>query len=194
MRENSAVLGIAAAAALSSAASALPCAKMSPATSVAASFSCTAYGGNSTSSVDARDPRSVPPNPTGPMSAELELLGELAAPVAAEMFSANVTEGAADTFSADRIKITNLQATMTANKYVVGFPNLTPARLTPTDDLTIYGPDYLSVKALPPLPKNRPSPVVGVGLVTAPSKDANKSATTPNAAASSQSKPQPEHK
>jgi hypothetical protein len=76
------------------------------------------------------------------------------------------------------IKITNLQATMTANKYVADIGTFAPAALSsPTDDVAVYGLDYRAIKNLPRLPKRRPS-AIGVGLTTPPSSTAKKPGTT----------------
>jgi hypothetical protein len=81
---------------------------------------------------------------------------------------------AAETFSAGHIKITNLQATMTANTYVAGVETFAPAAQNGANaDLKMYGPDYLSTKWLPP--QRHRARRVGVGLVTTPSHAEKKS-------------------
>jgi hypothetical protein len=88
----------------------------------------------------------------------------------------DVTEvGDAETFVRGDIKITNLQATMTSNKYIAGrLP--AAAGAAPVDDLITLSPDYLSTKTLPRIPKRNP---VGVGLVTVPKPPVKESDTTP---------------
>jgi hypothetical protein len=80
----------------------------------------------------------------------------------------------AETFVGNGIKITNLQATMTSNKYVAG--RLPTAAAPPIEDLMMFSPDYLSVKTLPRIPKRNP---VGVGLVTLPQPTVKDAGTAP---------------
>jgi hypothetical protein len=81
----------------------------------------------------------------------------------------------AEAFVGNGIKITNLQATMTSNKYVAG--GLPTAAAPPIEDLMMFSPDYLSVKTLPRTPKRNP---VGVGLVTLPQPTIKDADTAPN--------------
>jgi len=76
-------------------------------------------------------------------------------------------ESGAAVFSGDGIKITKMQATMTANRYVAS-PFTPAAGLDAVDDVKLFAPDYSSVKAMSPLPIRGRS-VVGVGLVSLPS-------------------------
>jgi hypothetical protein len=87
----------------------------------------------------------------------------------------DVTEAADDkNFARRDVKITNLQATMTSNKYIAGrLP--TAAETTPVDDQLMLSPDYRSTKMLPRIPKRNP---VGVGLVTVPKPPVKESDTT----------------
>src|SRR6266446_2907851 len=172
MRENSAVLGIVAAAALSSAAVAAPCATMSvPASTPATVCSEAAV---SAAIITPLFVRANQLNQTTSATVVSEL-PEITAAMAATDAAGTVFDDDIDAtkaFSGDRIKITSLQATMTANRYVAGFTSFRPPpQLNFTEDLTLYSPDYLSVKGLPRLRK-RPSPAVGVGLVTVPSQSA----------------------
>jgi hypothetical protein len=155
MRAQSAALGIAAAAAVSSAASALPCVETSPGQPPTSEMTCTVRG--ETSRPLAQDQHGAPPAdarqddpqpPTGESAVFLDIT-ETADP---------------ETFAGSGIKITNLQATMTSNIYIAGrLP--TSDEETPVEDLITLSPDYLSTKLLSPIPKREP---VGVGLVTVP--------------------------
>jgi hypothetical protein len=142
MRAQSAALGIAAAAAFSSAATALPCAERTLGKSAALDYTCTVP--HKTASQPVPDQQDDP---------------------TADALFLDVTEAADDEpFARRDIKITNLQATMTSNKYVAGRLPIAAER-TPVEDLMMFSPDYLSTKMLPPIPKRKP---VGVGLVTVP--------------------------
>jgi hypothetical protein len=81
----------------------------------------------------------------------------------------------AETFTGRGVKITNLQATMTSNKYVAGRLPIA-AESAPVEDLIIFSPDYASTKMLPSIPKRNS---VGVGLVTVPKPPVKESDTTP---------------
>lgn len=158
MRAQSAALGIAAAAAFSSAASALPCAETSLGQSATSELTCTVT--DKTSGLPAREQRGDP---------------EVDAPQDDSLFFDITKEGDAAAFAGHGIKITNLQATMTSNKYIAGrLP--TAAEATPVDDLIMFSPDYLSTKMLPRIPRRNP---VGVGLVTVPKPPVKESDTTP---------------
>jgi hypothetical protein len=78
-------------------------------------------------------------------------------------------------FSADGIKITQLQATTTSNRYVAS-PFAPGVEIEAVDDVKFFAPDYSSVKAMSPVPKRGRS-VVGVGLVTIPSGNVKTSDT-----------------
>src|SRR5205807_8637845 len=97
----------------------------------------------------------------------------------------DVTEAADDeTFVRRDVRITNLQATMTSNKYVAGRLPISAAEATPVEDLITLSPDYPSIKILPQIPKRKP---VGVGLVTVP----NPPVKEPDPTATGQWFPQP---
>jgi hypothetical protein len=155
MRAQSAALGIAAAAAFSSAASALPCAEASPGQSTTSELTCIVA--EKTSGLPVRE-RQGDPKVDAPQ-------GESQPPVGQSAPFFDLTEvGDAEAFDGGGIKITNLQATMTSNKYFAGrLP--TAAEASPVDDLIMFSPDYLSTKMLPRIPRRNP---VGVGLVTVP--------------------------
>ncbi len=166
MRGQSAVLGIAAAAAFSSAATALPCAETSLGKTTTSEITCTA--GLKTSSPLARDQQEEP-GADAPKDGSQPTVGESA-------LFLDVTEAADDeTFVRRDIKITNLQATMTSNKYIAGRLPIA-AQTTPVEDLIMLSPDYLSTKMLPRIPKRQP---VGVGLVTVPKQPVKEPDTTP---------------
>src|SRR5262249_47628428 len=98
-------------------------------------------------------------------------------------------------FSGDGVKITNLQATMTANTYIAGVEAFAPAaQLELTDDATMYGPDYLSAKSMPVLRKRPRPPLLGVGLVTVPSYKPSNSDPVPKSRFPQQWFTQPERK
>jgi len=166
MRAQSAALGIAAAAAFSSAASALPCAETSLGKPPTTEMTCTAS--DETSRPLARDQQGEPA--TDPRQDDLQ------PPTGQSALSLDITEAADPaTFAGDGIKITNLQATMTSNKYIAGrLP--TAADTTPVEDLITLSPDYLSTKMLPHIPKRKP---VGVGLVTVPQPPVKEPDTNP---------------
>jgi hypothetical protein len=89
--------------------------------------------------------------------------------------------GDSEIFSDAGVKITRLEATMTSNKYVADIGTFTPAaELHQTEDITVNGLDYRSVKDLPKLPKKKRPSVVGVGLMTAPSQTVKKTDTAPS--------------
>ena len=164
MRAQSAALGMAAAAAFSSAASALPCAATVPSKITASGFTCAVNDETVGSPRDRQGDQgaAAPQGESQPVDQAALLID-----------TAEITD--AETFNGRGIKITNLQATMTSNKYVAGRLPLVPG--TPAvDDLILFSPDYLSVKILPHIPKRNP---VGVGLVTVPKpivKDADTAA------------------
>jgi len=166
MRAQSAALGIAAAAAFSSAASALPCAETSLGKPATLETTCTV--GDKTSSLLARDEPGEP-LADAPLDRSQPAIDQSA-------LFLDVTEAAdGENFARRDIKITNLQATMTSNKYIAGrLP--TAAEAAPVDDLIMLSPDYRSTKTLPRIPKRNP---VGVGLVTVPKPPVKESDTTP---------------
>jgi hypothetical protein len=165
MRAQSAALGIVAAAAFSSAAAALPCAETSLGQSTTSELSCTVTG--KTSGLPAREQQG---------DSEAGVQRDDALPqVGQSAMLLDVTEmGDAETFARRDIKITNLQATMTSNKYIAGRLPIA-AEAAPVDDLIMFSPDYLSTKLLPRIPKRNP---VGVGLVTVPKPPVKESDTT----------------
>ena len=165
MRAQSAALGIAAAAAFSSAASALPCAETSLGKPATLETTCTV--GDKTSSLLARDEPGEP-LADAPLDRSQPAIDQSA-------LFLDVTEAADDeNFARRDIKITNLQATMTSNKYIAGRLPIA-AEAAPVDDLIMFSPDYLSTKLLPRIPKRNP---VGVGLVTVPKPPVKESDTT----------------
>lgn len=166
MRAQSAALGIAAAAAFSGAASALPCAETSLGRPLTSEMTCTVS--DETSTPLARDQPGEPvadarqddPEPSTGQSALFLDITDAADP---------------ETFAGSGIKITNLQATMTSNKYVAGrLP--AAAETTPVEDLITLSPDYVSTKMLPRIRKGKP---VGVGLVTVPKPPVKQPETNP---------------
>jgi hypothetical protein len=163
MRAQSAALGIAAAAAFSSAASALPCAETSFNKTTTSDITCAAS--DRTSSPLARHPQGEP-GADAPQDDSRSPVGQSA------LF---LDAAEAETFAGRGIKITNLQATMTSNKYVAGRLPIAAER-APVEDLIMFSPDYVSTKMLPPIPKRNP---VGVGLVTVPKPPVKESDTTP---------------
>ena len=166
MRAQSAALGIAAAAAFSSGATALPCAETSLAKTTTSEITCTV--GDETSNPLARDQQGEPAA-DAPQDGSPPAVGQSA-------LLLDVTEAAEDeTFIRRDIKITNLQATMTSNKYVAGRLPIA-AEATAVEDLITLSPDYLSTKILPRIPKRKP---VGVGLVTVPKPPVKEPDTTP---------------
>jgi hypothetical protein len=167
MRAQSAALGIAAAAAFSSAASALPCTETSLGKTTPSEITCTA--GDKTSNplaLDKQDEPAADAPQDGPPPA-----------IAQSALVLDVTEAPDDeTFVRRDIKITNLQATMTSNKYVAGRLPIAAAEATPVEDLINFSPDYPSIKILPHIPARKP---VGVGLVTVPKPPVKETDTTP---------------
>jgi hypothetical protein len=166
MRAQSAALGIAATAAFSTAAPALPCAEISLGQSTTSELTCNVA--DKTSGSPAREQRGdpeadAPQDDSQPSVVQSALL-------------LDITDAADnETFDRRDIKITNLQATMTSNKYVAGrLP--TAAATTPVEDLIMFSPDYLSTKGLKRIPKRNP---VGVGLVTVPKPPVKETDTTP---------------
>ena len=167
MRAQSAALGIAAAAAFSSAASALPCAETSLGETTNSGITCTVS--DKTSSPLARDQRGEP-EAGAPQDGSPSVVGQSA-------LFLDVSEAADDeTFVRPDIKITNLQATMTSNKYVAGRLPIPAAEETPVEDLITLSPDYPSIKMLPHIRQRKP---VGVGLVTVPKPTVKETDTTP---------------
>jgi hypothetical protein len=187
MRAGSGVLGVAAAAAFSSAAIAGPCIQTSPIRHSAAGLACalhdktvSSFVYSTPSEVVAEPVGGFPipprhnPGPTHTSDSVVDVSEALTgnAPGADAVIDA-------ETFSGDGVKITRLQATMTANTYVAGVVTFAPpVQQHFTDDVTLYTPDYLAVKGMSPIPKRPPS-VVGVGLSTAPSQNAKTSGTAP---------------
>jgi hypothetical protein len=166
MRAPSAALGIAAAAAFSSAATALPCGETDLGKTATSEFTCTA--GDKTSSPLAHDQQGEP-GAESPQDGSQPPLGQSA------LFLEVAEAGDAETFTSRGIKITNLQATMTSNSYVASRLPIA-AQTTPVEDLIMFSPDYLSTKMLPRVPKRNP---VGVGLVTAPKPAVKEPDATP---------------
>jgi hypothetical protein len=188
-----AVVGVVAAAAFSTAAFGEPCVQRAVAADTPTGLSCAAGDELLNASVDA---------PHAVMTAVAVVPdGQAAAETPGADFTSLIdisepTTGAAENaeiFSNDGIKMTNLQATMTANKYVAS-PFAPAPPLHVTDDLSFYGPAYLSVKAMSPLPKKRPPSVVGVGLVTAPSQNAKKSDAAAGSGVAQPNSPTPDRK
>ena len=174
MRAPSAALGIAAAAAFSSAASALPCAETSLGKPPTSEMTCSVS--DVTSTLLAHDQQGEP-GPESPQDGSQPTLGRSA------LFLEIAEVGDAETFTSRGIKITNLQATMTSNSYVAGRLPIA-AQTSPVEDLLMFSPDYLSTKMLPRITKRNP---VGVGLVTVPKPAVNE----PDAIPAGQWFPQP---
>ena len=165
MRAQSAALGIAAAAAFSSAASALPCAETALGQNATSELTCTAT--DKASGLPAREQQGDP---------EADASQDDSQPSVSQsalLFDITKVEDA-EAFGGHGIKITNLQATMTSNKYIAG--RLPTAEATPVDDLIMFSPDYLTTKMLPHIRRRSP---VGVGLVTVPKPPVKESDTTP---------------
>jgi len=167
MRAQSAALGIAAAAAFSSAATALPCTETALGKSTPSEYTCTET--DKTASPLAHDQQGEPvadaPQDDSPSS------------VGQSSLFLDITEAAdEETFTRREIKITNLQATMTSNKYVAGRLPIAAAEATPVEDVMTFSPDYPSIKILPHIRQRKP---VGVGLVTVPSPPVKETDTTP---------------
>jgi hypothetical protein len=166
MRAPSAALGIAAAAAFSSAATALPCGETDLGKTATSEFTCTVS--DKTSSPLAYDQQGEP----GADAAQ----DDRQPPLGQSALFLDVAEaGDAETFTSRGIKITNLQATMTSNSYVASRLPIA-AQTTSVEDLIMFSPDYLSTKMLPRSPKRNP---VGVGLVTAPKPAVKEPDATP---------------
>ena len=125
MRAQSAALGIAAAAAFSSAATALPCAETSFGKTEISEITCTVS--DKTSNPLPRDEQGEP-LADGPPDRSQPAVDQSA-------LFLDATEAADDeNFARRDIKITNLQATMTSNKYIAGrLPSA--GEITPVDDL-----------------------------------------------------------
>jgi hypothetical protein len=174
MRAQSAALGVAAAAAFSSAATALPCTETSLGKPPNSEISCTVS--DKASSPLARDEQGEP-------AADARRDGSQTPPGQSALFLEATEAADAETFAGGGIKITNLQATMTSNKYIAGrLP--TAAETIRVEDLIMLSPDYLSSKMLPRIPRRSP---VGVGLVTVPKPPVKE----PDPTASGQWFPQP---
>ena len=166
MRAQSAALGMAAAAAVSSAAAALPCAPTLPSKTTSSEFSCTADVNTVSAPPGGREGDEGIDAPQGDAQG--------AGQIAVFVDTAEVT--GTETFDGAGIKITNLQATMTSNRYVAGRLPRAPGR--PVEDIILFSPDYLSIKLLPRVPKRSP---VGVGLVTVPQPTVKDAETAPPA-------------
>ena len=166
MRAQSAALGIAAAAAFSSAASALPCAETSLGQNATSELTCTVT--DKTSGLPAGGQRGDP-EADAPQDDSQPAVSQSA------LFFDITMAGDAEAFGEHGIKITNLQATMTSNKYVAGRLPIAAAT-TPVEELIMFSPDYWSSKELPRIPKRNP---VGVGLVTVPKPPVKEPDTTP---------------
>lgn len=164
MQAKSAALGTAVALAFSNAAVALPCADKLPAEVAALAVTCMVSD------------KALSPVALGRAAAEADrpssTLGQSALLLEAAD-SLDAEDG--DPFVDAAVKITNLQATMTSNRYVASPTPFAP-RANPAEDLTMYGPDYLSLKLLPRVPQRKP---VGVGLVTVPRPPAKKPEAEP---------------
>jgi hypothetical protein len=166
MRPQSAALGLAAATAFSSAATALPCGETALGKTTTSEFTCTMS--DKTSSPLAYDQQGEP-GADAPQDGSQPPLGESA------LFLGVAEARDVETFTSRGIKITNLQATMTSNSYVAGrLP--TAAQTNAVEDLIMFSPDYLSTKMLPRIPKRNP---VGVGLVTVPKPPVKEPDSTP---------------
>jgi hypothetical protein len=166
MRAQSAALGLAAAAAFSSAATALPCGETALGKTTTSEFTCTVS--DKSSSPLAPDQQGEP-GADAPQDGSQPPLGHSA------LFLDAAEADNTETFTGRGIKITNLQATMTSNKYVAGrLP--TAAQTNPVEDLIMFSPDYLSTKMLQHIPKRNP---VGVGLVTVPKPPVKEPDPTP---------------
>ena len=174
MRAQSAALGIAAAAAFSSAATALPCAETLLGNTEISEITCTV--GDKTSSPLARDEQGEPLADAAQHHSQPAVdQSPLSLDVTEAADGENTEAADGENFARRDIKITNLQATMTSNKYIAG--RLPAAgETTPVDDLISLSPDYLSTKMLPRIPKRNP---VGVGLVTVPKPPVKEPDTTP---------------
>jgi hypothetical protein len=174
MRAQSAALGIAAAAAFSSAATALPCAETLLGKTEISEITCTVS--DKTSSPLARDEQGEPLADAAQHHSQPAVdQSPLSLDVTEAADGENTEAADGENFARRDIKITNLQATMTSNKYIAG--RLPAAGETnPVDDLISLSPDYLSTKMLPRIPKRKP---VGVGLVTVPKPPVKESDTNP---------------
>jgi hypothetical protein len=174
MRAQSAALGIAAAAAFSSAATALPCAETLLGKTEISEITCTVS--DKTSNPLARDEQGEPLADAAQHHSQPAVdKSPLSLDVTEAADGENTEAADGENFARRDIKITNLQATMTSNKYIAG--RLPAAgETTPVDDLISLSPDYLSTKMLPPIPKRKP---VGVGLVTVPKPPVKESDTNP---------------
>jgi hypothetical protein len=174
MRAQSAALGIAAAAAFSSAATALPCAETLLGKTEISEITCTVS--DKTSNPLARDEQGEPLADAAQHHSQPAVdQSPLSLDVTEAADGENTEAADGENFARRDIKITNLQATMTSNKYIAG--RLPAAGETnPVDDLISLSPDYLSTKMLPRIPKRKP---VGVGLVTVPKPPVKESDTNP---------------
>ena len=164
MRAQSAALGMAAAAAFSSAASALPCAATVPSKITASGFTCAVNDETVGSPRDRQGDQgaAAPQGESQPVDQAALLID-----------TAEITD--AETFNGRGIKITNLQATMTSNKYIANrLP--TAAETTRFEELIMLSPDYLSTKMLPHIRQRKP---IGVGLVTVPQPVKESDTTAP---------------
>src|SRR5689334_9163463 len=134
-RAHSAALGMAAAAALTGAASAAPlsCTGTDPPQATFSTLACPADAQTRTAVATAEAGSQLP----GSDPSSLRQTEEAA------------TLGS-DIFAELGVKITNLQATMTSNTPVAGQLPIAPR----ADELTMYAPDYLSVKLLPSRPRH----------------------------------------
>jgi hypothetical protein len=174
MRAQSAALGIAAAAAFSSAATALPCAETLLGKTEISEITCTVS--DKTSNPLARDEQGEPLADAAQHHSQPAVdKSPLSLDVTEAADGENTEAADGENFARRDIKITNLRATMTSNKYIAG--RLPAAgETTPVDDLISLSPDYLSTKMLPPIPKRKP---IGVGLVTVPKPPVKESDTNP---------------
>ena len=174
MRAQSAALGIAAAAAFSSAATALPCAETLLGKTEISEITCTVS--DKTSNPLARDEQGEPladaaQHHSQPAVDESPL--SLDVTEAADGENTEAADG--ENFARRDIKITNLQATMTSNKYIA---SRLPAagETTPVDDLISLSLRIICRPRCCRIPKRKP---VGVGLVTVPKPPVKESDTNP---------------
>ena len=133
MRAQSAALGIAAAAAFSSAATALPCAETLLGKTEISEITCTVS--DKTSNPLARDEQGEPLADAAQHHSQPAVdKSPLSLDVTEAADGENAEAADSENFARRDIKITNLQATMTSNKYIAG--RLPAAgETTPVDDL-----------------------------------------------------------
>ena len=176
MPVKSGAFGVAAAAAFSTAGLTAPCLPHQPAGYVVLGASCAGNPNQMPGISAAPDTMAA-----DPASASFDLSG----------IAADISEPAeAEIFSNTGVKITRLEATMTANAHVATTAAFArAAQPHQTDDVAVYGLDYRSIKLMPKVPKKRP-PVLGVGLSTVPSQPVKKTDTEPSGGSPWQSSPE----